>query len=51
VTCANSCLKYVKSGRLKSDNTDSGVSSPIDPTGSFPSFAIGSMRWFTWSSV
>ena len=41
VTWANFCLKYVYSGRAGSCSTESGVSSPIEPTGSFACRAIG----------
>ena len=41
VTCAKCCLKYENRSSGLSERTASGVSVPIDPSGSLPSLAIG----------
>ena len=51
VTCANSCLKYLNRSCGRSDSTASGVSVPIDPSGSSPCLAIGARKNFRSSSV
>ena len=43
VTWANFCLKKSEKFRCCSEKAASGQSSPIDPTGSLPSFIIGRM--------
>ena len=51
VTCANSCLKYEKRGTAWSLSTASGVSLPIEPTGSSPASAMGASTSRRSSSV
>src|SRR5215831_11090861 len=51
VTWANRCLKYEYSSRGLEDKTASGVSSPIEPTGSLPSASIGANILPTSSTV
>ena len=41
VTCAKHCLKYEYKSLDLSDNTDIGVSEPIEPIGSIPVWIIG----------
>ena len=51
VTCANSCLKYEKSGGWLSLSTASARSLPIEPIGSSPLQAVGASRTFMSSCV
>jgi hypothetical protein len=51
VTWANSWWKYAERLGARSESTASGVSLPIEPTGSLPSRAIASTSTPTHSSV
>ena len=51
VTCANSWWKYAERFGAWFDSTASGVSVPIEPIGSLPVSAIGSITAWTSSSV
>ena len=51
VTWANSCLKYLDRSCGRSDNTASGVSVPMEETGSSPVTTIGVMTIFSSSTV
>ncbi len=51
VTCANSCLKYLNRSWGRSDSTASGVSVPMEETGSSPAMTIGVTTIFSSSTV
>src|SRR6059036_4375174 len=51
VTCAKSCLKYLNRSWGCSDSTASGVSVPMEETGSSPAMTIGVMTIFSSSTV
>src|SRR5207245_1515682 len=51
VTCAKSCLKYLNRSWGRSDSTASGVSVPMEETGSSPAMTIGVTTIFSSSTV
>ena len=51
VTCAKSCLKKPRSSRGRCESAASGVSTPIEASGSWPSRAIGATMSRSSSSV